>query len=131
MIGYAWEAALNNFKSEAQSIHTICGLCTEMVLKASVANRTLDNITAVVVAFPHFKQTLLDRLRSPGGGDMGVISKNTAMYRLDVLQEHLGLPNNDLGTEDVYKPEVLLTYEEIPANNQNTSSGAFNMNSEV
>ena len=40
------------------SVHQQCGISIEMILKSSVARKTLDNITAVMVAFYNFKKLL-------------------------------------------------------------------------
>lgn len=39
-------------------MHTNCGHAVEAILKASVAERTLDNITVVVIAFKNFRKNL-------------------------------------------------------------------------
>lgn len=40
------------------SVHKVVGECVEMILKTSVANRTIDNITAVIVSFKNLKKAL-------------------------------------------------------------------------
>ena len=39
-------------------MHQQCGISIEMILKSSVARKTLDNITAVMVSFYNFKKLL-------------------------------------------------------------------------
>ncbi len=39
-------------------MHQQCGISIEMILKSSVARKTLDNITAVMVSFYNFKKVL-------------------------------------------------------------------------
>ena len=41
-----------------QSVHHQCGVSVEMILKMSVARKTLDNITVVMVAFNNFKRAM-------------------------------------------------------------------------
>ena len=53
----AWDSAKKNFRQK-HKIHSICGSSVEMVLKASIASRSLDNVTAVLVSFKNFKKTL-------------------------------------------------------------------------
>jgi len=53
-----WEASKKSFKNRATPIHGLCGLAVEAVLKASVADKTMDNITAVMISFKHFKKSL-------------------------------------------------------------------------
>ena len=60
----AWDSAKRSFKSATQSIHTICGQSVELVLKASVASRTLDNITAVLISFKNFRKSLKNSLQN-------------------------------------------------------------------
>lgn len=62
VINVAWDAARRNFKSHNQSIHAACGQSIELVLKASVASRTLDNITGVLIAFKNFRKTLKNEM---------------------------------------------------------------------
>jgi hypothetical protein len=37
-------------------MHQICGVSVESVLKASVAERTMDNITVAIICFKNFKK---------------------------------------------------------------------------
>jgi hypothetical protein len=39
-------------------IHSNCGLAVEGILKASVSEKTLDNITVVIIAFKNFRKKL-------------------------------------------------------------------------
>jgi len=54
----AWIAAKKNYHTKDQPIHQICGYVVEQVMKASVAYKTLDNITVVLLAFKNFKKAL-------------------------------------------------------------------------
>lgn len=56
----SWIAASKNYHSKDQPIHQICGYVVEQVMKASVAYKTLDNITVVLLAFKNFKKALGD-----------------------------------------------------------------------
>ena len=40
------------------NIHKVTGECVEMILKTSVANRTIDNITVVMVTFKNLRKAL-------------------------------------------------------------------------
>ena len=40
------------------NVHKVVGECVEMVLKTSVAKRTIDNITAVIVSFKNLRKAL-------------------------------------------------------------------------
>ena len=51
IIDQIWKTA----RSSTGSIHAISGQCAEMTLKLSLAKRTLDNVTAVMVTFGSFK----------------------------------------------------------------------------
>ena len=62
VITAAWDAARRTFKQATQSIHQICGQSIELILKASVASRTLDNITGVLISFKNFRKTLKNEL---------------------------------------------------------------------
>ena len=39
-------------------VHQNCGLAVEAILKASVVEKSLDNITVVIIAFKHFRKKL-------------------------------------------------------------------------
>ena len=41
-----------------QPIHQNCGYAVEAILKSSVAEKSLDNITVVVIAFKNYKKNL-------------------------------------------------------------------------
>ena len=72
------------------------------MLKASVASRTLDNITGVLISFKNFRKTLKNegnQERSPG------MLKSSDAYRQNHLSNVLSLPNGDLNCEDIDKPE--------------------------
>lgn len=47
-------------------VHANTGAAVEQILKASVAEKSLDNITVVVIAFKNFRKSLkkeLDRIK--------------------------------------------------------------------
>ena len=56
VVKQAWIASKKNFHSKEQPIHQICGYVVEQAMKASVAYKTLDNITVVMLAFKNFKK---------------------------------------------------------------------------
>lgn len=58
VIQATWESARKNFKERTQTIHQVCGMAVEKIMKASVAERTMDNITVVIIAFKNFKKML-------------------------------------------------------------------------
>lgn len=59
VLDISWDSARRAYKQTVnQSIHNICGQSIELVLKASVASRTLDNITGVLISFKNFRKTL-------------------------------------------------------------------------
>lgn len=55
----AW-FSVNNDK--AANAHKQCGKIVDLVLKASIAKRTLDNITCVMIAFSNFKYLAFNQL---------------------------------------------------------------------
>jgi len=63
------------------------------VLKTAVASRTLDNITAVIVAFKNFRKTLKNE-------NEGMISK-TKDYGSENLNHLFNLPNLDFTHENI------------------------------
>lgn len=79
----AWDAAYRSTEYQGHiahgddSIHQTCGKCVEIILKASVASRTLDNITAVFIAFKNFKRVMHSGIvaeepaNSQGGSRLG------------------------------------------------------------
>jgi serine/threonine protein phosphatase PrpC len=58
ILDIAWDCARKNYKKPDQKIHQICGSSVEIILKASIASRSLDNVTAVLVSFKNFKKSL-------------------------------------------------------------------------
>jgi hypothetical protein len=58
VIKAAWEKAKKKFENREQQMHQICGASVESVLKASVAERTMDNITVAIICFKNFKKHL-------------------------------------------------------------------------
>jgi hypothetical protein len=63
----AWESARKNYKDRGQSIHGMCGVVVEKIMKASVAERTMDNITVVIISFKNFKKCLKNDVDTLGG----------------------------------------------------------------
>jgi len=103
VVDAAWDAARKTYKQHTNSptmssVHALCGQSIELVLKASVASRTLDNITGVIVAFKNFRKTIKNETAIPSklGGDA---------FRPAHLNNVLNLPNGDIIYEDVNRPE--------------------------
>jgi hypothetical protein len=74
-------------------------------LKASVASRTLDNITGVLISFKNFRKTLKNEMAT-GEPPKNMAVKTPEMYRQSNLNLLLSLPNGDLTWEDVEKPQA-------------------------
>lgn len=74
------------------------------MLKASVASRTLDNITGVLISFKNFRKTLKNESVN-GAPPANLVSKGGDAYRPHHLNSLLSLPNGDLTSEDIEKPE--------------------------
>ena len=74
-------------------------------MKASVASRTLDNITGVLISFKNFRKTLKNELAN-GEPPRNMAVKIPEMYRQSNLNLLLSLPNGDLTWEDVEKPQA-------------------------
>ena len=103
----------NSSQNANNSIHQICGQSIELVLKASVASRTLDNITGVLISFKNFRKTLKNE-QATGEAPRNTTVKNAEMYRQNHLNMQLAFPNGDLTWEDVEKP--------LPVNDPSTKS---------
>ena len=58
VIQAGWESAKKRFTDRGQSIHQNCGGSVEAILKSAVAERSLDNITVVIIAFKNFRKAL-------------------------------------------------------------------------
>ena len=58
----SWEAAKKRFRNREQSLHQVCGASVEAILRASIQERTMDNITVVIVCFKNFKKHLKQEL---------------------------------------------------------------------
>lgn len=52
IVNQVWET----LRKSQGTLHQVCGECVEIVLKSSVAKRTLDNITVVIIAFNNMKK---------------------------------------------------------------------------
>lgn len=104
-IDIAWDAARKCYRQQGnQSIHAICGQGIELVLKASVASRTLDNITGVLISFKNFRKTLKNE-GANGVPPANLQQKGGEAYRAHHLNTVLSLPNGDLTSEDIEKPD--------------------------
>ncbi len=96
-----WDSARKTYKQNSitspanASVHALCGQAIELVLKASVASRTLDNITGVIVAFKNFRKSIKN---APESVQQKLPNEN---YRQGHISNLLGLPNGDLTWEDV------------------------------
>lgn len=102
VVDAAWDAARKTYKQHTNSptlssVHALCGQSIELVLKASVASRTLDNITGVIVAFKNFRKTIKNETALPPrlGADA---------FKPVHLNSILSLPNGDLVWEDIARP---------------------------
>lgn len=62
MLKQSWIAAKRNYRQRDQPVHQICGNIVELVMKDSIAYKTLDNITVVLLAFNNLKVALNDEL---------------------------------------------------------------------
>jgi len=49
---------------KAKNLHIQCGLAIDMIIKTSLIRRTLDNVTAVLIAFPNFENTFNGQVSS-------------------------------------------------------------------
>ena len=66
VIQAAWEGAKKKYFDRGQVIHSNCGSAVESILKASVAEKSLDNITVVIIAFKNLRKQLkteIDKFR--------------------------------------------------------------------
>ncbi len=61
VVGRVWDTAHNVFGA-GKSFHETCGECVTAILRMSMEHRSFDNVTAVLIAFPHFKKTLKEKL---------------------------------------------------------------------
>ena len=125
VLDIAWDAARRTYKqAPSQSIHTICGQSIELVLKASVASRTLDNITGVLIAFKNFRKTLKNEGKN-GELPANLQQKTPEAYRQQNLNNVLGFPNGDLTHEDVERPDNISKSDyTLPNTTTYSSSGA-------
>lgn len=47
-------------KKDGRTIHEKCGIAVDKVMKESVAKKTFDNITSVMIAFENFENAVGD-----------------------------------------------------------------------
>lgn len=76
------------------------------MLKASVASRTLDNITGVLISFKNFRKGLKAEFNN-GAQPGNTAFKGPDVYKASHLNAHLGFPNGDLTADDVERPESI------------------------
>lgn len=62
VIQAGWEAAKKKFTDRGQAIHENCGYAVEQILKSAVAQKSMDNITVVIIAFKNFRKTLKNEI---------------------------------------------------------------------
>lgn len=74
------------------------------MLKASVASRTLDNITGVLISFKNFRKTLKNE-NVNGAPPANLQQKGGEIYRAHHLNTLLSLPNGDLTSDDIERPD--------------------------
>lgn len=86
-----------------QSIHSICGQSVELVLKASIASRTLDNITAVLVSFKNFRKTIKKEFN---GTKINGNENDDLKYRMTTINQVLTLPNMDINYKDIERAQT-------------------------
>lgn len=48
-------------EEKAQKVHQQCGIAADSVMKNALLRRSLDNVTSVIIAFPHFKSTVFPK----------------------------------------------------------------------
>jgi len=53
VIKMVWEATL---AQKVSSIHDLCGISVDSIMKGSIRRKTLDNITVVMIVFESFKR---------------------------------------------------------------------------
>lgn len=64
VIRAVWETVRKKFLNREQSVHLLSGAAIETVLKLSVSEKTMDNITVVIVCFKNFRKQLKRELDS-------------------------------------------------------------------
>ena len=70
VIRAVWETARKKFINREQSVHLLSGAAIETVLKLSVSEKTMDNITVVIVCFKNFRKLLKKELDSIQKSDL-------------------------------------------------------------
>lgn len=92
-----WESSLQpeNLKSPL-SIHARCGSSVDACLNECVNQKTLDNITCVIVGFANYEK-LIERARTTGGKNDKIRDTQTDVeeVELDWEAEMLQLDDND------------------------------------
>ena len=93
IVQQVWETA----RKSQGVLHQVCGECVEMVLKGSVAKRTLDNITVVIIAFNNMKNGINCK-----SSRYNSLASNTSSKRPDPFEPNLDLTFDDLDPECSY-----------------------------
>ena len=80
-----WDSALKPEELKTPlSVHARCGLSVDNVLNESVEQKTLDNITVVIIGFQSF-ENMIDRARSTGT-KTSMIRERKEVYEEEELQ---------------------------------------------
>lgn len=94
------------------NIHKVAGECVEMILKTSVANRTIDNITVVLVCFRNLRKALGKKLQLHG----------TEKQSKEEFSENFDLTDADLDPESDYLIQKDLITKVTEVNEEGESS---------
>ena len=114
---------------KAKNIHFQCGLAVDMIIKTSLIRRTLDNVTAVLIAFPNFENTF--------NGQTSTNKIDNKNYKSNVIENkpndkkneanyHSNKENNNFKlkskfTEEFDKNDKLIKNINTPQNNKGNS----------
>lgn len=61
MVDLVWKTAVRIVREKAPekpSIHTLCGECIDAIIRYSAYKKSLDNLTAVMIAFESFEKAI-------------------------------------------------------------------------
>lgn len=112
----AWDSLED---SNAQNIHQQCGLAVENILRSAINNKSLDNVTVVLVSFKAFKQKF--KLKQ-----QRVLKSNHFVKQENILGDNKNFQNIPLKDERIFNLRkggsfvaALDYFDNIHQNNEN------------
>ena len=102
-----WTIIKENQNDPSQSMHSLCGKCADEILRFAAKQKTMDNISIVMIGFKKL-QDYLDKHRSPQNHSKaypiaGSASESNVPLALRSVVEKEGQKSQTQKVEGIYK----------------------------